>query len=191
LICVGVIIAGAAIGLLGWQLKVYMDRDTQNAADKRNLQSQLDSLNKQLSEARAASSTAASTTTPTTCSSQVAITNAVKNAISAAIMSKNYAAIQSLMASSVTVVYAASEKGGSEPPTSAVADLAYLNNATGAWNFSVAQATITQYQAGDYGQYFQGVIYVGQSADKYVVAFGFDMCGKISRIFVTPSSDLL
>lgn len=187
-IAIALIVLLVACGWLAWQLKITADQSSQNASQSKQLQSQIDSLNKKLADAQ--KSTSAPAASP--CSQQAAITQSLKDNISAAISSKNTAALEGYMASSVKVVYAASEKGGSETPSAAVADLDYLNsNATSPWNFSLPNATITSWQSGFYKQYFQDPFYAGQSANKYVVSFGFDKCGKINSEFVAASADLL
>jgi len=119
------------------------------------------------------------------------ISDALKENIAAAIESKNTAALEGYMADSVTVVIAASEKGGAETAAEAVNDLAYLNNGTTPWNFAIPAATLTNYKNGFYGQYFGDMTYVGQSANNYVVSFHVNNDGKIDKIFMSVNADLL
>lgn len=111
------------------------------------------------------------------------IANAVKN--------KDYASLQSLMAGSVNVVVAGSEKSGYESPAQAVSDLSYLDRGTAPWNFIVPAATLSTWKAGFYKNYFTGTVDVGEAANTVVVSFGFDSAGKINVVFMAASADLL
>lgn len=111
--------------------------------------------------------------------------------IQAAISSRNYAVLEGLMADSVNVIIAASEGIGERTPTQAIADMAYLNNGTDPWNFSLPAATVTAWASGDYANYISADGLIGKSANNYVVAFMFDDAGKISDVFMAVNSDLL
>lgn len=181
-----------AIGWLAWQLKLSQDQNTSVNSDKQKLQTQVDDLNKQLSSKTDCATTSTSTSaTNGNCSPKVEVAQALRDNIAAAIASKNYSALKGNMASSVTVVYAASEKGGAESPDAAVTDLAYLNSATTPWDFNLNASMLNAYKAGFYSQYFAGTTHVGQAANGYVVSFGFDDCAKINRIFIAVNNSLL
>jgi hypothetical protein len=182
----------AAIGVLGWQLKLAMDQGAKSTVDKQSLQNQVTDLTKQLADAKktASTSTVASAVSP--CSTQAVITQALKDNLAAAIESKNTAALKGYMASQVNVVFAASEKAGKETLDQAIADLDYLNsNATAPWGFNLSAAMLSSFKAGFYKSYFDGVIYAGESSNKYVIVYHFDLCGRIDQIFVAASADLL
>src|SRR3981081_3977233 len=180
-----IIILLAAGGYLAWALLLCQNQHTQDATHTKTLQAQVDSLAKQLQAAQAIASPGAKTPV---CSPTVAVTEKLKENLSDAISSKNTAALEGYMASSVNVVYAASEKSGFEPPTTAVADLDYLNkNATGPWDFHLSKATLDTFKAGIYNQSFFGTTYAGESGNKYVIVYGFDSCAKINMIFVAAS----
>lgn len=119
------------------------------------------------------------------------ISDSLKENIAASIETQNTAALEGYMTDSVTVVIAASEKGGAVSATQAVADLDYLQNGTSPWNFAVTAATLTTYKNGSYGQYFGDRTVVGQSANNYVVSFHVNDNGKIDAVFMTVSADLL
>lgn len=193
LVVVLILLLLGAIGWLAWQLKLSQDQATKTTTDKQKLQTQVDTLNKQLASVTdcPAATTSSSSSTTGSCSPQVEVAQTIKDNISAAISSKNYAALKGYMASTVTVVYAATEKGGSESSDAAVTDLGYLSNATTPWNFSLSTAALNSFKAGFYTQYFNGRTYVGQAANGYVVSFGFDDCAKINRIFISVNADLL
>lgn len=189
LIIVIVLLLLALAGWLAWQLKQCRDQHTKDKNTNQTLQSKVDSLTKQVQQAKASSSSGSSSSTSSTATtptcSGATLTADLKGNISDAISSKNTAALEGYMASSVTYVLAASEKGGAETPAQAVADLEYVNsNATAPWDFNLSTATINSYKAGFYSQYFDGTIHVGKSANNYVISFGFDDCSKINRIFV-------
>jgi cytoskeletal protein RodZ len=119
------------------------------------------------------------------------ISDSLKENIAASIESQNTAALEGYMTDSVTVVIAASEKGGAVSATQAVADLDYLQNGTSPWNFALAADTLTTYKNGSYGQYFGDRTVVGQSTNNYVVSFHVNDSGKIDTVFMTVSADLL
>ena len=180
------------IGILAWQLKLCLDKDAQADKDKQALQTKVDTLTKQLAAAQSASSGSnSSSTSSTACSTQVVITQSLKDNLAAAIESGNTAALKGYMADEVNVVFAASEKAGKESPDAAITDLQYLSSATAPWNFGLPNATIDSFKAGSYKQYFDGEIYVGKSSDGHVIAYHFDLCGKIDQIFLSASADLL
>ncbi len=176
-----------AVGYLLWQWSVLNTDKSKLQSDNQTLQSRVDSLTKQLADAKKAAT--ASAPAAKTCDGT--ITASLKENIHDAISSKNTAALEGYMASSVTVVIAASEKGGAETPAQAVADLDYLSAGTEPWNFALSAATLNAYKAGDYKSYFGAKTYVGKSANSYVVSFDFDDCAKIKTIFMSINDDLL
>jgi hypothetical protein len=121
----------------------------------------------------------------------VVISDSLKENTAAAIESQNTAALEGYMADSVTVVVAASEKGGSETSLQAVKDLDYLNSGTSPWDFNLPIAALTAYKSGDYKRYFGSNTIVGKSANGYVVAFGVNNSGKIDTVFMAANSSLL
>lgn len=129
--------------------------------------------------------TATKTTSPAT------ISESLKENISASIESRNTAALEGYMADSVTVVIAASEKGGAESKAEAVKDLDYLSNGTSPWDFALPEATLTSYKNGFYKDYFGDMTYVGKSANNYVVSFHVNDSGKIDKIFMAINANLL
>lgn len=116
---------------------------------------------------------------------------ALRENIEAAINTMNTAALEGYMTDPITVVLAASEKGGPVTAAQAVTDLNYLAGATAPWGWDLSDATITSYKNGFYGQYFTDNTVVGQSANDYVVSFTVNANNKISTIFMTGSADLL
>ncbi|HSX27946.1 MAG TPA: hypothetical protein VLF60_00670 [Candidatus Saccharimonadales bacterium] len=187
-----IVILLGAVGLLGWWLKNCRETDKTTDRQKQQLQSQVDTLKKQLDDAKKAAVASSPSTTPTTpaptCS---AVSQSLKDNIKDAISSKNTAALQGYMTSSVKLVIAASEKGSTESAAQAVTDLDYLNNnATAPWDFALTAATTNAYKAGFYGAYFADGTFVGKANNGYVVSFGFT-CGKISTVFMAASPDLL
>lgn len=108
-----------------------------------------------------------------------------------AIGSGNTAALEGYMTNPVNVILAASEGLGNRTPAQAVVDLDYLDAATAPWNFSLPPATLANYQAGFYTDYFKNNSVVGKSADNMVVSFSFDDCAKIKTVFMSAAEDLL
>lgn len=183
-----VLVLLGANGVTAWQFMRYKNQNAAFSKKTSSLQGELDNLNKQLTAAKKAKDKAAAAPVIPACNSTV--TASLKENIEAAINTMNTAALEGYMAPSVTVVFAASEKGGAESPSAAVADLNILTPAVQPWNFNLPAATLNQYKAGFYKQYFAEGMFIGKSTNKYVISFGFT-CGKISSIFVAPSEDLL
>jgi hypothetical protein len=183
-VIVALILLGT-VGYLLWQWSLLSTDNSKLQSDKQNLQSQVDSLTKQLADAKKT----AIENPAKTCDGT--ITASLKSNIHDAISSKNTAALEGYMASSVTVVIAASEKGGAESPAKAVADLDYLSAGTAPWDFNLSTTTLNTYKAGFYKDYFGTKAYVGKSANSYVVSFDFDDCAKIKTVFMAVNEDLL
>ncbi|MEK7059241.1 MAG: hypothetical protein AAB971_00580 [Patescibacteria group bacterium] len=164
------------IGFVGW----YVYNANQGASN-----------NYKTASSEAAKSPSKKATPKSAATDKVTISAALKENTAAAIESGNTAALEGYMADSVTVVIAASEKGGAESAAEAVQDLAYLSSGTSPWDFNLAATTLTSYKNGFYGKYFGDSTIVGQSANKYVVSFGVNSSGKIDTVFMAASSDLL
>ncbi len=177
------LLLGAA-GYMGWLLMNCQNDDKALEKDKQHLQSQVDSLKKEL-----AMHATTAEKKPATCTDMP--TAAFKDNIKAALNSKNTAAFATYTSNPVRFVIAASEKGDDETPDEAAVSLQYTHSATGPWNFSLPAATIDHYDAGFYTSYFDDNTYVGRSADGMVVAFDFNCDGKISQIFVAANEGLL
>ncbi|MDP4038482.1 MAG: hypothetical protein Q8P54_00725 [bacterium] len=184
-IIVILLIAGSSLFL--WQMKNYNNQRNKLENEKKELQKKVDDLAKQLKDKSKELEDAKKSSTP----SKVTIPQNLKDNIEAALNTKNTAALEGYMASSVNVVVAASEKAGPRTPAQAVSDLDYLNSATSPWNFNLPQTTLTAYKNSFYGQYFGDNTVVGQSTNKYVASFGIDANVKINVIFMAVNADLL
>lgn len=177
-----VVVILAILGFVGW----YVYQAKNNADDAYNKASSVSAASKNAKKSTAKEQP--STATP----AKVTISDSLKENTAAAIESKNTAALEGYMASSVTVVIAASEKGGAESAAEAVADLSYLNSGTSPWDFKLSDATLTSYRNGSYGKYFGAdTTIVGKSANDYVVSFGVNTSGKIDTVFMAINADLL
>jgi hypothetical protein len=111
------------------------------------------------------------------------VSSDIKANVADAISSRNTAALESYMGDSVKVIIAASEGIGDRTPAQAVADLNYLSSATDPWDFDLPEATIDDWQTGDYASYFPETLRViGRSSDGYVVVFKFNSSEKITDI---------
>ncbi len=175
-----IILLLALLGFAGW--RVYDSRNKE--AESKNLPA----------PAKSADETPAKPTPEKAPADEVDNSQALadlKENISAAIESGNTAALEGYMTNPITVVFAASEKGGPETPTAAVADLNYLSGAVAPWDFNLSEATLNSYKAGFYSQFFEDGTYVGKSSDDYVVSFKINSDNKIATIFVAASADLL
>lgn len=184
-----IVILLAAVSYLGWLAWSLNTQNTTLSKDKSSAQNKVTDLTAQLAAAQKAS-TASVITTPCPCT-PIAASQSLKDNIHDAINSKNTAALQGYMASSVKVVIAASDHSATDTPAQAVSELDYLNSAVSPWNFSIDGATLTSWKSHFYGQYFSGTSYAGRAASDQVVSFDFDCNGKIDQIFMAASSDLL
>lgn len=171
---------------------VYYWRDsqakTQQKADQSTiskLEAKVSDLEKQLADAKKVS-----TKTEVTGECKQPSATAKENII-ASITSKNSAALEGYMASSVKVILAASEASFDRTPEKAVSDIEYVINATAPWNFALSTATLDSYKAGFYKDYFKDNSIVGVASDKKVIVFNFDCAGKINGVFMAASTDLL
>ncbi len=188
-------VLGVLLLMAGSAYAGYYYSDQQAKQDASDKQAQIDKLNqekselqKQLDEAAAKDDAAAD--------DEAAAENTAPSAsdlenIEASITSGNTAALEGYMAKKVTVILAASECCGSRTPAQAVADVAYVEAGTDPWDFSLPQATLDGYAAGDYAQYFPDDALVGKSANDYVISFTFNADGDIKGIFMTGNADVL
>jgi hypothetical protein len=174
------LIAGAGGG--GWYYRDMQAKDEIKAKQTEvdDLQASNSKLQTDLEAARATANESESQAKP----SQKDLDN-----IEAAVKSGNYAALEQLMQSKITVIIAASEGVGERTPEQAVEDLKYLDGGTDPWNFDLPDATIAGYQSGDYKQYFPAGALVGKSANDYLVSFVFNNAGKVSVIFLANNAD--
>ena len=184
IICLLLLVAGAG---------AYWWRDKAAKQDKKDGEAKISALQTKIDELEAepeATEDTTTTTTKTTTTSVEPTAAAIENII-ASITSDNTAALQGYMASTISVIIAASEGVGDRTPTQAISDLAYLDSATDPWDFSLSAATLTDYQTGDYKAYFKTNSVVGKSANDYVISFNFNSSGKINGIFMAVNADLL
>jgi hypothetical protein len=185
-----VLILAASTGFLGWQYFKKSDTNKKQVAQIGVLQNQLKDIQDQLGSFEDWFGDFDITATPTPTATPTISADLAEN-IAAAIDTMNTAALEGYMADSVYVVYGASEYAGARTPTEAVADLDYLANAIGAWDFNLPQATLDAYEAGFYANYFGNDCVVGQSSDNYVVSFRIDADGHIDQVFIISDAALL
>jgi hypothetical protein len=167
----------------------YMLRDKSAKSDAQAKQDQITALQQQQAKLNNDLAAAKAANTPATTAK--APSAATLDNIKAAVISKNYAALEGYMASKVKVVVAASEGQADKTPTEAITSLKYLDSGTSPWDFALASATLSKWQAGTYKQYFPTTALVGKSANNYVTSFQFDENAKISGVFMAASSDML
>jgi len=182
LLAILVVLLLAGGGYYGWQMWQQSQPQEESSSQTDSTPSETDT-----STEPAATEPASPSESP----APVAISAALRENIEAAINTMNTAALEGYMTDPVTVVLAASEKGGPVTPTQAVADLAYLSGATTPWDWDLSADTLTTYKNGFYGQYFADNTVVGQSANGYVVSFTINADNEISTIFMAGSADLL
>lgn len=181
LIIVGitVLVIGVGVGSYFWQESRIARLNADHTAEIKKLTQDNHALQKTIDELKNAASSDKTTSTDTE-----SLTDAVNN-IHDAITSRNYAALESRMTSTVEVVLAASEYGGNKTPTEAVKSLDYLKSAIGTWSFSIPMSVLTDWHSGYYASYLPtdgGII--GMSSDGYVVALTLNSNNKITKIFM-------
>ena len=185
-----VLLFGFAYAGYYWGDKKADEKASQQASQKdeeiKKLQEEKEALEKQLEEEKAKSKASKSTADESTPPSEADLEN-----IQAAINTMNTAALEGLMADTVTVIYAASEGLGPVTPAEAVAALDYFSAATAPWDWELPAAELAGYAAGFYSDYFPDDALVGKSSDNYLVSFSFDSSGDISTIFITGSTSIL
>ena len=174
-----VLVLGAGIGAFWW-------RNDQAVQQQAAQESKISDLERQIEELSNAQTEPAGES-----DMSEGLTEADRDSIEEAVTSDNTAALEGYMAETVTVIIAASDGVGPRTPTEAIADLAYIADATDPWNFALDAATLAEYKTGDYTQYFSDDSIVGVSADNKVVVFNFDSAGKIDGIFMAIDAGLL
>ena len=180
-----VLLTSAGIASNLWRDQVASDLEKKQSANIETLVKTIGSLQEKLNAATA-------TTTTQTTTTAVAPSASAIESIKSSITSGNTAALEGYMASSVSVVIAASEAAGAGTPTAAVTSITnFIANATSPWNFSLSASILSSYGAGSYKQYFPSIAIVGKSANKKVISFSFDSKGKIDTVFLAASEDLL
>lgn len=107
------------------------------------------------------------------------------------VSSGDTAALEGYMASTVTVILAASEGIGERTPTQAVNDISDFigDPTTTTWNFDLPASVINSYNTSSYKKYFPDTAVVGKSNASKVISFSFDCDGKIETVFESPSSE--
>ena len=113
-----------------------------------------------------------------------------QTAIASAVSAKSYGDLQSMMAEQVTVRIEASGCCEPQNPEGAVAQLKYLDAASGTWVFSPTDPTVLQLAAKS-PEYWGPEKIVGITDDKYAVSFGVDAAGKIDTISMAASYELI
>ncbi|MBA3757834.1 hypothetical protein H0X09_03145 [Candidatus Saccharibacteria bacterium] len=178
------LIVAAAYGTYYWR-----DKEA-NTITKRQ-QSEIAALEQRVSDLRRAVADAKNEVAQDEAAEPKAPALATLDNIEAAVKSGNYAALQGYMATKVNVIIAASGGVGERTAAQAVTDIKYLDTGTDPWDFSLPEATLSDYRAGDYKQYFPATAFVGKSANNYLVSFNFDGDSKINGIFMAANANQL
>lgn len=154
----------------------------------------LEKSNAELEKQLATEKTTPETTDPVACTNGTKTPSAatIEN-IKASVTSGNTAALEGYMASSVNVIFAASEGLGARTPAQAVSDISGFigDSTTTTWDFALGNSTLAAYDSGDYGQYFSANSVVGKSSTSKVISFSFDCNAKINTVFMSASADIL
>ena len=187
------LLIASAAGAAYWiQDRSANSTENQQAATITSLQRTNATLKQQLA-AEKAKNTTTDTASPVACTPKAPSATAISN-IEASITSGNTAALEGYMASSVNVIFAASEGLGARTPTQAVSDITgFISSDTTSWDydFSLPASVLSSYGKGSYSQYFPGSAVVGKATNKQVISFSFDCDAKISTVFLATSEDLL
>ena len=181
-----VLIIAAGAGGYFWKDKGSKKAIEQSRSELTVLQAQVGQLEKDLATAKADAAKAKKSET-----AKVPSQDTLDN-VEQSITSGNTAALEGYLADKVLVIIAASEGVGVRTPAQAVSDVTdYIKDAKDPWNFSLPNATITEYSTGDYAQYFPSGALVGESDDSMVISFTFNSSGDVSVIFLAADSSLL
>lgn len=182
-----IILLVLALGAIAWLVWQWLNLSQQNTAllsEKVSLQAQIKELSDKLVITKPDDSDDPAVCDPT-------ITDQLKDDIATAVSSGDYASLQAHMTDPITVILAASEGIGPRTPAEAVADMAYLNSGADPWDFDLPAATIANWEAGFYTDYFDENTYAGRAANGMVVVFDFNECAKISDLFFVANEELL
>ena len=192
-VLVVLVLMGASAGIAyWWRGKSAVTFEDKQAADITQLQKDKANLQKQLASATTSTTASSSGSSAVACTAKAPDANTIAN-IEAAITSKNTAALQGYMASSVTDVYAASDVIPAKTPADSVADISTFvtDQITGDWSFPVAASTVSSYKQGSYAQYFPSTAVVGSSTRHRVISFLFDCNAKINTVFMAADDAVL
>lgn len=172
----------SVVGFAGW----YVVHSKNNANN-----SYTNAANSQAATASSAKKSTTAKANPVAAPAAPVISAALKENTAAAIDSKNTAALEGYMASSVNVVVAGSEHNVTDTAAQAVVELDYFKDSVSPWDFSLDAATLTSYKNGSYGQFFGTNTIVGKSTDGMVVSFRVNASGKIDAVFMAAQASLL
>ncbi len=176
-----------AIATTGVIIYYQNSKFTKELADKSNRITELEAKIKNLEKSQTQASNSGEINKPICIAPN---SNAVENII-ASITSKNTAALEGHLATPVSVILSASEGIGNRTPSQAVSDISgFISNAHD-WDFSLPQSMIDSYRNGFYANYFPENSIIGRSDNNKVISLSFNCAGKISTVFLSPSSDLL
>ncbi|MFV1917161.1 MAG: hypothetical protein ACC618_01590 [Patescibacteria group bacterium] len=109
--------------------------------------------------------------------------------ISTAVGNKDYSELERYFTNPVSVRIEATECCQPQNPTGAIEELAYVESATGPWNFNQQSEIVAALQA-SYPEHYGGAI-IGISQDNYLVAFQLNEENKISKISMAVDYELL
>ncbi len=119
----------------------------------------------------APSLTATPSPSPSTPVVDEAAVAAARESIAASISSGNTAALEGYLTDPVLVTIAATEFQEPQTPAESVSSVSYVIDLAATWNFMLPEATLDQYRAGSYSQYFPADSLVGLSSAGAVIAF--------------------
>ena len=183
-----------ALGGVGayWTRDKSAEQDMKKAqATQVALQQKVTDLEKQLTMQKDKSKDTSDSAKPSDTPAPIVPSIALVDNIKAVFASGNSAALEGYMASTVNVIFAASEGLGNRTAAQATADItSFMTGATDPWNFSLPAATLINYRSGDYATYFPANAVVGKSNDM-VISFSFNSDNKISGVFLTNVASVL
>lgn len=180
-----VLLAGAAFG-------GYWYREQQAVSNENELSATIDQLRERVTELEGPVDTDDSSDVDSaTCAAVRPNAAAIEN-IQAAITTGNTQPLEGHMASSVMVLYAASDGVGERTRTQAVSDItSFIGGSTVSWAFNIPDSTLKSYRNGFYKQYFPETALVGKSSEDRVLSFNFDCDGDIATVFMSMSESEL
>lgn len=194
------LMGGAGAGAYYYRDLKAKDADKKASAQIKALQDKVSSLEKQLASQSSSNGSSNSNSssgngqgqTNTLCSPVQPSAATIDN-IKASITSGNTAALEGYMASSVNVVFAASDGLGPRTAVQAVGDItSFIDDITQmTWSFDVPASVLSSYGQSSYKQYFPGTALVGKSSTNRVISFNFDCSGKISAVLMAMNESEL
>jgi len=113
-----------------------------------------------------------------------------KDSLQADLNTKNFSSIKPLLSPDVLVVRTGHSNLSGQTPEQVINELSFLSGAVPPW-IIVTGDTLTNWQNGAFGSFFDPGTLVFQSSNDYVVSFDFTPDGQIDTVFMTDDAGVL